>query len=131
MLYIVQAKLSAAVDGAALGAGRLLGTQANPQEIAGEFLRANPWMRPEMFVVGCSGPGNRLRDVRVCLTRDGQGRACGNNENPRKLCRADQMHVPPVRSTRREGVAKKENPLQPKRDRGLPRPRVLEAPAPF
>jgi Flp pilus assembly protein TadG len=41
MLYIVNAKLSAAVDGAALGAGRLLGTQANPQEIAGEFLRAN------------------------------------------------------------------------------------------
>jgi hypothetical protein len=41
MLYIVQAKLSAAVDGAALGAGRLLGTNANASEIAGEFLRAN------------------------------------------------------------------------------------------
>src|SRR5579883_1402214 len=41
MLYIVQAKLSAAVDGAALGAGRLLGSPANASEIAGEFLRAN------------------------------------------------------------------------------------------
>lgn len=41
MCYIVQAKLSAAADGAALGAGRLLGTNANPQEIAGEFVRAN------------------------------------------------------------------------------------------
>ena len=41
MLYIVEAKLSAAVDGAALGAGRLLGTTANTTEIAGEFLRAN------------------------------------------------------------------------------------------
>jgi len=41
MLRIVQAKLSAAVDGAALGAGRLLGTNANAQEIAGEFLNAN------------------------------------------------------------------------------------------
>lgn len=40
-LYIVQAKLSAAVDGAALGAGRLLGTTANTSEIAGEFLNAN------------------------------------------------------------------------------------------
>jgi len=40
-LYIVQAKLSGAVDGAALGAGRLLGTNANTQEIAGEFLSAN------------------------------------------------------------------------------------------
>ncbi|HXK04312.1 MAG TPA: Tad domain-containing protein [Verrucomicrobiae bacterium] len=39
--YAVQAKLSAAVDGAALGAGRLLGTQADPSEIAGEFLAAN------------------------------------------------------------------------------------------
>lgn len=41
MLYIVQAKLSCAVDGAALGAGRLLGTPANTAEIAGEFLNAN------------------------------------------------------------------------------------------
>lgn len=41
MLYIVQAKLSAAVDGAALGAGRLLGTLASPNEIASEFLNAN------------------------------------------------------------------------------------------
>ena len=39
--YVVQAKLSAAVDGAALGAGRLLGTAADPAEIAGEFLNAN------------------------------------------------------------------------------------------
>ncbi|MGD0499538.1 MAG: VWA domain-containing protein [Bryobacteraceae bacterium] len=40
-LRIVQAKLSAAVDGASLGAGRLLGTTANSQEIATEFLNAN------------------------------------------------------------------------------------------
>ncbi|MBZ5580072.1 MAG: VWA domain-containing protein [Acidobacteriia bacterium] len=40
-LYIVQAKLSAAVDGAALGAGRLLATSANTSEIAGEFLSVN------------------------------------------------------------------------------------------
>jgi hypothetical protein len=41
MLRIVQAKLAAATDGAALGAGRLLGTLANPAEIAGEFLHGN------------------------------------------------------------------------------------------
>jgi Flp pilus assembly protein TadG len=41
MLYVVQARLSSAVDGAALGAGRLLGTSANTNEIAGEFLKAN------------------------------------------------------------------------------------------
>ncbi len=41
MLYVVQTRLSSAVDGAALGAGRLLGTSANTSEIAGEFLNAN------------------------------------------------------------------------------------------
>ena len=41
VLYVVQTRLSSAVDGAALGAGRLLGTSANSTEIAGEFLKAN------------------------------------------------------------------------------------------
>jgi len=41
ILYVVEAKLSASVDGAALGAGRLVGTDANTAEIANEFLRAN------------------------------------------------------------------------------------------
>ncbi len=41
MLFIVEAKLDSSVDGAALGAGRLLGTTANTPEIAGEFLNAN------------------------------------------------------------------------------------------
>jgi Flp pilus assembly protein TadG len=40
-MYIVQSKLSAALDGAALGAGRLLGTNVNTTEIAGEFLNTN------------------------------------------------------------------------------------------
>jgi Flp pilus assembly protein TadG len=39
--YIVQAELSAAVDGAALGTGRLLSTNANAYDIADEFLKAN------------------------------------------------------------------------------------------
>jgi len=39
--YIVQAELSAAVDGSALGAGRLLSTNANTTDIATEFLNAN------------------------------------------------------------------------------------------
>ncbi len=41
ILRIVQARLSAAVDGAALGAGRLLGTSASPQAMATEFVNAN------------------------------------------------------------------------------------------
>jgi ribonuclease T2 len=103
-----------------------------PREVVGDFMRANPWLRPEMIAVTCGGPGNRLRDVRICMTRDGAPRACGQNEDRRKLCRADQLHVPPVRSTRREGGSNAStNPMQPKRDRGLPRPRVLESPGRF
>lgn len=38
---LVQIRLQAAVDGAALGAGRLLGATAGIEDIAGEFLKAN------------------------------------------------------------------------------------------
>jgi ribonuclease T2 len=103
----------------------------SPREIEAEFMRANPWLRPEMMAVTCGGPGNRLRDVRICLTRNGEGRACGQNENQHKLCRTDQVHVPPVRSTRRDNATSSTKNLQPQRDRGLPRPRVIEAPARF
>jgi hypothetical protein len=41
IIHIVQTKLQAAVDGSALGAGRLLGSTANISEIAGEFFTAN------------------------------------------------------------------------------------------
>jgi hypothetical protein len=40
VLYTVQARLWAAVDGASLGAGRLLGTSADPAQVAGQFLQA-------------------------------------------------------------------------------------------
>jgi ribonuclease T2 len=102
----------------------------SPAEVETEFIRANPWLRPDMIVVGCSGPGNRLRDVRICMARDGRGRACGKNEDQRNLCRADQLHVPPVRSTRRDDIMST-SPIPPKRDRGLPRPHVIESPARF
>jgi len=104
----------------------------SPRQIVGEFMRANPGLTPQMIVVSCAGPGNRLRDVRICVNKEGAPRACGENESQRSLCRADQMHVPPVRSTRRESGA---NPRDPradlKRDPGLPRPRVIESPGRF
>ena len=61
MCYIVQAKLSAAVDGAALGAGRLLGTKADPKVMAQEFLNVNYpnsyWGSP------ITGPTNGAADI--------------------------------------------------------------------
>jgi Flp pilus assembly protein TadG len=59
--YIVQAKLSGAVDGAALGAGRLLGTNADTVEIAGEFLNAN-------FPTGFWGSSNLTPNITYTKT---------------------------------------------------------------
>jgi ribonuclease T2 len=98
----------------------------SPGEVVREFVRANPGLQPDMMAVTCAGPGNRLRDVRICLTRDGRPRRCTGNEQQNKLCRADRMHVPPVRSTRRDDKATGSNPMKPPRDRGLPRPKVIE-----
>jgi Flp pilus assembly protein TadG len=53
VLYLVEAKISAAVDGAALGAGRLLGTSANTVTVAGDFLKAN--FCPSTCTVGTAG----------------------------------------------------------------------------
>jgi ribonuclease T2 len=102
----------------------------SPQDVENEFMRANTWLRPDMMAITCGGPGNRLRDVRICLTQGGMGRSCGQNEDQRKLCRSDQLHVPPVRSTRRGAGRSSTDKMPPSRDRGLPRPRVLDAPTP-
>jgi ribonuclease T2 len=66
-------------------------------ELVQEFLAANPELKPDMLAVQCGGPGNRLREVRICFTKAGQFRPCGRNENQRRLCSADRMYVPPVR----------------------------------
>lgn len=70
----------------------------SPGELVGDLVRANPQLRPNMIAVSCGGPGNRLREVRICVTRNGTPRPCGSNENQRRMCSAERMHVPPVRS---------------------------------
>lgn len=69
----------------------------SPGEVTGAFLSANPGLRPDMLAVSCRGSGNRLREVRVCFSREGQFRQCGGNERVRALCPAEKMFVPPVR----------------------------------
>lgn len=73
----------------------------SPDEIVDEFTSINPDLKPEMMAVACGGPGSRLQEVRICFSTEGKPRACGENENQRKLCRSDRVHVPPVRSTGR------------------------------
>jgi hypothetical protein len=64
-----------------------------------EFIAANPQLKPDMIAVQCGGPGNRLREVRICFDKGGNFRACGPNEDQAKLCSADRMYVPPVRAS--------------------------------
>jgi ribonuclease T2 len=68
-----------------------------PQELAEEFVRANPGLKFDMLGIECRGSGNRLREVRICFSREGEFRSCGANEQPRRLCPASRMYVPPVR----------------------------------
>jgi ribonuclease T2 len=70
-----------------------------PATMVDEFLTENPQLKRDMLVVSCDGSRNRLKDVRICMNRDGQPRTCGKNENQRRLCSADTMYVPPVRSS--------------------------------
>lgn len=69
----------------------------SPAELVRDFVDANPGMKSENMAVACGGPGNRLREIRVCFTREGQFRACGRNEDARKLCSASKLYLPPVR----------------------------------
>jgi ribonuclease T2 len=88
-----------------------------------EFLSANPQLKPDMIAVQCGGPGNRLREVRICFDKGGNFRSCGPNENQAKLCSADRMYVPPVRTG---GDATPRNRAAPPRNNGkdlLPGPR--------
>jgi ribonuclease T2 len=69
----------------------------SPEDVEREFMRVNPWLRPDAISVQCGGPGDRLREVRICFDRSGVPAACGRNEDQRRLCRATRMFVPPVR----------------------------------
>jgi ribonuclease T2 len=73
----------------------------SPEELKREFVRANPQLNTGMLAVVCQrGGGNKLREIRICMTRDGKPQSCGSNEDPGRLCRASQVSVPPVRSMR-------------------------------
>lgn len=71
----------------------------SPAEIVSDFVSVNPQMKPDSIAVTCNGPGNRLREIRVCFTREGEYRACGRNEDARRLCGAPKVYIPPVRAS--------------------------------
>jgi len=71
----------------------------SPDTLVDEFIAANPvlGLRQDMMAVSCGGAGNRLREVRICVDKQGDPQPCGKNENQRRLCSARRMFVPPVR----------------------------------
>ncbi len=95
-----------------------------PDELVDQILVRNPDLDEDMIAVSCRGAGNRLREVRICFSKDGRPRSCGGNENRGDLCRAAKMFVPPVRSTKSEPdsaeARQKAAPQHP-----LPMPRVI------
>lgn len=101
----------------------------SPRQLVGEFLRANPDLTPDMIAVACGGSGNRLKEIRICFAKNGRPTNCGSNEDQRRLCRAQQMFVPPVRSTARsDGGFGNSAPSagNQKADAPLPKPRVIK-----
>ena len=71
--------------------------RVSPGEVVNDFVKANPGLKPEMIAVTCD---NRLRELRICLSRDLRPQPCGGNENTGKLCNRDEVTLPPVRAGR-------------------------------
>lgn len=87
-----------------------------PRDLQREFAAANPGLPAEAIAVSCArGNRGRLREIRICFTKEGQPRSCGPNENQSKLCSASEMAVPPVRSSKVEdgglGGTRRPSPL--------------------
>jgi len=57
------------------------------------FIKVNPGLSNSAIAITCER--NRLQEVRICMSKDLQFRAC--EEIDRRACRRDQVLMPPVR----------------------------------
>ncbi|MEH2479205.1 ribonuclease T2 [Nitrobacteraceae bacterium AZCC 2146] len=64
-----------------------------PDAIEDAFIKVNPGLSNSAIAVTCER--NRLSEVRICLSKDLQFRAC--EEIDRRACRRDQVVMPPMR----------------------------------
>jgi ribonuclease T2 len=64
-----------------------------PAEIEDAFIKANPGLSSAAIAVTCDS--TRLSEVRICMNKDLQFRAC--EEIDRRACRRDQVVMPPMR----------------------------------
>lgn len=66
--------------------------QVAPDAVRDAFVHANPGLTEDAIAITCD---NRLREVRICLGKDLQFRACP--DEARRSCRRASVTVPPVR----------------------------------
>jgi len=64
-----------------------------PEQVEQEFVKANPGLTQDGLSVTCDR--RRLREVRICMTKDLQFRDCA--EVNRRACRNEKVVMPPVR----------------------------------
>jgi ribonuclease T2 len=64
-----------------------------PSEVEEAFIKVNPGLNDTAISVTCNR--TRLSEVRICMSKDLQFRAC--EELERRGCRRDQVTMPPVR----------------------------------
>jgi ribonuclease T2 len=64
-----------------------------PADLEAAFIKVNPGLSSSAISVTCSS--RRLSEVRICLSKDMQFRAC--EELDRRACRRDDVVMPPVR----------------------------------
>jgi ribonuclease T2 len=64
-----------------------------PDEVEDAFVKANPGLSASAIAVTCDT--RRLSEVRICVNKDLQFRAC--EEVDRRACRRDKVVMPPVR----------------------------------
>jgi ribonuclease T2 len=66
----------------------------DPNVVEAAFIEANPGLGPDMMVTSCRG--GDLVELRVCLTRELEPRACAD-ETLRRVCRLDAATLLPLR----------------------------------
>jgi ribonuclease T2 len=64
-----------------------------PDDVVDAFVKANEGLTSSAIMVDCDR--TRLREVRICMTRDLQFRDCGASKA--RSCRSDSLVMPPVR----------------------------------
>ena len=68
----------------------------SPGEVVDAFVNANAGLSTQAIAVDCDS--RRLREVRICLTKDLAFRACG--EVTRRTCQRERLIMPPTRAAR-------------------------------